>query len=387
MAGYIINLDNKKSLINYITNGVYSTKIRIPQDNIWRSQHEGTFADYITMNPGDNIFFFIKRKIYGIGELVNVGDDCKYLNFPGANLPKQYEYQEIREELLWDEGLEDSSQRWVCLFKPSPHFFKQGIDMDDVLSSNPSKFRMLRAFWKLSFIKIDDEENKALINVILRFNQKSKGNNNIISSLYANTHKQIRNKVEKDNSYKFNIKDILLACLEKDKIRHEMAIEAALLFQLSNQHEKVTRIFGKWDYLSHQVVASPFKPIDYMDKMDVFGYSFIQGFDYTRSKFLLIEIKKDSGSKEDIEQIMKYIDWVKEEYAFGDYSMINAFLVAYDYSNEVISHGKEVGVRKYTIGRRPAYTKEWSNLKFVEYRFNRNENALNFYLIDEKSKL
>ena len=35
--------------------------------------------------------------------------------------------------------------------------------MDDVLASNPSQFRMLRAFWKLSFIKIDDDENQALI--------------------------------------------------------------------------------------------------------------------------------------------------------------------------------------------------------------------------------
>lgn len=26
--------------------------------------------------------------------------------------------------------------------------------------------------------------------------------------------------------------------------------------------------FGTWDYVSHQVAASPFKPIDYMDKND-----------------------------------------------------------------------------------------------------------------------
>ena len=40
--------------------------------------------------------------------------------------------------------------------------------MDDVLSYKPNSFRMLRAFWKLSFVKIDDEENKALKDIILK---------------------------------------------------------------------------------------------------------------------------------------------------------------------------------------------------------------------------
>jgi hypothetical protein len=145
----------------------------------------------------------------------------------------------------------------------------------------------------------------------MRFNQGDNNGDKILFSHYDETHSEIRNKIEADSRYNFNIQDILSSCSEGDKIRHEMAIEAAVLFQLSNQLKKSTNIFGEWDYLSHQVIASPFKPIDYMDKMDVFGYSFIQGFDYTRSKFLIIEIKKDSGLKEDIEQIMKYIDWVK----------------------------------------------------------------------------
>ncbi|WP_400246667.1 hypothetical protein AB3U99_07445 [Niallia sp. JL1B1071] len=44
--------------------------------------------------------------------------------------------------------------------------------MDDVLASNPDKFRILRAFWKVSFIKIDDEENKALRDIILKRNEE-----------------------------------------------------------------------------------------------------------------------------------------------------------------------------------------------------------------------
>ena len=54
-----------------------------------------------------------------------------------------------------------------------------------------------------------------------------------------------------------------------------MALEAGILFQLTNKYEDTVNIFGSWDYLSHQVVASPFKPIDYMDKwifLDIHSY-------------------------------------------------------------------------------------------------------------------
>jgi RecB family endonuclease NucS len=97
-----------------------------------------------------------------------------------------------------------------------------------------------------------------------------------------------------------------------------MAIEAALMEILSNEKDS---IFGSWDYISHQVVASPFKPIDYMDKMDMFGFRYIKGFE-TISKYLTIEIKKDAAKKDVIDQVMKYVDWINEEYAYGDYGMI-----------------------------------------------------------------
>ena len=34
---------------------------------------EGTLADYMSMKPGDNIYFFCKRRYYGIGELISIG--------------------------------------------------------------------------------------------------------------------------------------------------------------------------------------------------------------------------------------------------------------------------------------------------------------------------
>lgn len=57
------------------------------------------------MKPGDNIYFFIQRKIYGIGKLVEFNSDCKFLNFPEANIPKRYNYEKLKNDVLWDENL------------------------------------------------------------------------------------------------------------------------------------------------------------------------------------------------------------------------------------------------------------------------------------------
>lgn len=381
LAGYLISLDSIEAMEMYIHHGVYSTKLSAP-NNSWKIHHEGTFADYATMKPGDNIYFFIKRKIYGIGELVTVQEDCRFLNFPQANQPNPFDYDEISQSLLWDEAQHSVNQRWVCVFRPRPAFFTEGIDMDDVLASNPSHFRMIRAFWKVSFIKLDDDENQALMDVILRNNQKIIANTTpdcVFPSDYLNFHNQLSQRIT--SAYKLTTSDLLLSCANDTYLRHEMAIEAGLLYQLANQTPSTIEIFGYWDYLSHQVVASPFKPVDYMDKIDVFGYSYIKGFNRTKSKYLVAELKKDNADLVNVDQIMKYVDWIKDEYSYGDYSMINAFLVAYDYPEEVINHARTVGERKFIIGRRPARSETWANLRLIKYRYNPTNNEIVFTIV------
>src|SRR5437899_11769314 len=122
MAGYLMSLDNLGSLQLYLRAGVYGTLLSTPKGQ-WLKHHEATFADYVTMKPGDNIYFFIDRKIYGIGELVNVTEDCKFLNFEGACLPHPADYNSVKQHLLWDEGNISADQRWVCTFQPSRYFF------------------------------------------------------------------------------------------------------------------------------------------------------------------------------------------------------------------------------------------------------------------------
>lgn len=392
MSGYIMNLNNPNALIHCFETGTYSTKVSLPKvysntngriyPAYWSNPQEGTLADYSTMKPGDNIYFFIDRKIYGIGTLKNIECECTFNNFPNSSAPIIVDYNEIQPQLLLDFQNDSPHHRWICLFEPSPYFFRNGIDMDDVLASNPSKFKMLRAFWKLSFLKIDDEENKALRDVLLKNNQDTLSNPTQVNcfNFSQNTHAQIINKLT-TNNYNLNISDTLRACSRNNNIEHEMAIEAGTLYQISRNISNSREIFGDWDYLSHQVIASPFKPIDYMDKMDIFGYRYIANYPGTISKYLVIELKRDSAKVEDIDQLLKYVDWVNQEYSFGDYSMIEAFLVAKSIDSSVIEARDTYAIRNYIIGRRPAQSSTWTNLKLVEYNFNQLTGEIDYTLI------
>lgn len=370
MAGYVMTLGNDafEALKKCFETGIYSTNLKIPQNDNWKVANEGTFADYLSMKPGDHIYFFTDKIIYGIGELINVGEDCKYLNYKDADQPHGNQGTKYANlDTLLDKSYSDCN-RVFCTFRPSPLFFQKGVEMDDALNSNPDKFRMLRAMWKVSFIKIDDEEDKALRDIILKRNEENLLKKENVFKFNIEIQKGMKHRIK--DYHRFGAYNILKCCSSEKGIRHEMAIEAALCKILSSENHP---IFGEpWDYISHQVIASPFKPIDYMDKMDVFGYRYIKGYD-TISKYIIVEIKKDAATPQVIDQIMKYVDWVNVEYAHGDYSMIEAYVVASDFSDEVIEEKEKDAIRGYVKGYRPAESSLWTNLKLVKYSYKDSE--------------
>lgn len=371
MAGYIVNINNMESLIKIMEEGIYSTKFSMSSSQ-WGQHHEGTFADYLSMKEGDNIYFFHDRKIYGIGKLININDDCAFLNFPRADLPATNASFYSNDEILFIDPVEPNDYRVVCTFEPSPHFFMNGIDMDDALSSNPSAFKMLRVMWKLSFIKIDDIENKAMIDALLKLNEPHVHIGTNSFQFTDAKHLEIETKLTPAHS--LNSINILELSARGDSIGHEMAIECSVIESISKNPDSP---FGQWDYISHQVVASPFKPVDYMDKMDVFGYKYIPMYS-TLSKFLVLEIKKDVANSNVINQIMKYVDWVNKDYAYNDYGMIEAIIVAYDYTPDVLDNLENFSKRVYTKGSRPATTYTWNALKLFKYRYDDNQGLIIF---------
>ena len=134
MAGYVFAIGGGSSPLDVIQkcaeNGIYSTCM----EHLRPLSFEGTLADYMSMKPGDNIYFFCKRKYYGVGELISVGPDCKYCNFPHASAMKPVSYLDVKNELLWDIGVDSVKYRWLCTFRGSPSFFRgrdrYGRDLD-----------------------------------------------------------------------------------------------------------------------------------------------------------------------------------------------------------------------------------------------------------------
>ena len=372
MAGYIFSLgkDNPQEVLkNCIYGGYYSTNMS-PITKTSRNfiPFEGTFADYCSMKPGDNIYFFTNRKIYGIGELIRIGNDCKFVNYPSASTPIQEKYEDISTKMILNYSESNVNNRWICIFKPSPAFYCTPVDMDDVLSYKPDTFKTLRTFWKKSFTKINDEENNSLKEFILLHNQKTTD-----TYIYSSDFQE-KNKTKFENKdYLLTSRPILdFATTSDGIIKHEMALESAIILELANNRDSV---FGNWDYISHQVEASPFKPIDYMDKIDIFGYKFLSNTKII-SKFLIIENKNEEATIEVAEQISKYVDWVVKTYAYGNYEMVEAYIVAPSFSEDILKNGKSVVERKYIISSHPVENKTWNNLSFISYEYLKNKLSL-----------
>ena len=360
MAGYVFNMDSEKSIQKCFEEGYYCTAL----NKKWTSATDGTFADYLGMKEGDNIYFFSKRKIYGIGCLIK---KPTFANHPQANVPGP----PLSTKDILCSPPSKKIFRWGCVFRPSPHFFVNGVDMDDVLSSNPQAFTSLRAFWKLSFIKIDDLENQALKDIILYRNSDLATQKAPIQGIYHPL--ELSDKIKtRAQQYSLNPQKYFSLSLDKakkrkDRYRREAVLECNIMWDLSTESNVSKEIFGHWDYVSHQVIASPFKPIDYMDKMDIWGYEYIQGFK-TILKYKVCELKKGRAGEEELLQCMKYVEWIRDKYAHGDYSKIKAFLVAADFA--LPADWKNIVKRNYVSGLRDVRTPCWEDLTLVKYRYD-----------------
>ena len=382
MAGFLFAMKSMDDIEECIRSGVYSTYV----SGSWNRTTYSTLGDYFSMKPGDNIYFFNQRKIYGIGEIRSFGDEVTVIN----NYKDDSEFTtNNRNTSLLRHRTNDSGrgkvQRWVINFTPAPAFYEIGVDMDDLLDSNPPAFRILRAFSGRSFIKFDDEENAAFKAGIFQKNlstsarrvnggepQTVRCDNESTLERFTRT---LADQGETFEDRATNLRHLIALKRGKRGVRAgeipEMLVEDAIINALVRQDTDAERAFGHWDYVSHQVPASPMKPSQYMDYMDVFGYRWIQGLDEKIiDQFLIIEIKKDvSDGLNDgsavATQIMKYVDWVCQHYAGGDYAQIKAFIVAHDFHPQ---QGNRSQIqRKYITTNREQRTSEWEDVTLVTY--------------------
>lgn len=374
MAGFIFSISSNEGVDGvkkYVKNGYFSALVPKELDTSKAKQvAAGVLADYLSMRQGDNVYFLSNRKLYGVGKLVLLGSDCKYKNYLEATSLMTKENIEKEDYALVGNN---PCARWICFFKPDNVFFTKGVDMDDVLLYKPTAFKMLRAFQDRSFIKIDDEENRALKEYIYLKNR-----DDLKSGIKYDSSEHKRIEKYDLNKYKLLPVQALVKYHNRDngEADIEMLLEAALVDKLI----KNSTGEEKWDYVSHQVIASPFKPIAYIDKIDIFAYRFLDAFPQEEKpieKYMIIELKKGKGNKETLLQAMRYVDWVCNEYASGDYSLIKARVVALDYTKKIRKDKNESCVRNFISSTHPIITEKWTDLQLFTYNVD-NFGEVNF---------
>lgn len=378
MGGYVFNIskdfiDIIPELVEY---GYYSTILKNP--HIMNSSKEGTLTDFLSMNEGDSVFFFSNRKLYGYGVMKNIEkdgiSDCKFNNY--INVSKNPSIT-VPTNVLARTSTFSSANKWVCFFEPRNHFFKNGVDMDEALLSNPNAFKSLRVMQMVSFIKIDNEECSALKSILIKKNYPQLNN---VYSFDKRIHENCKLKLTEQ--HKLSAMNQMKLSINKEKKLHEMIIEAVVIEELNNKNSYLSKILGEWDYLDHQVVASPFKPIHYMDKMDIYGQKYIEKNLYDLDiiiEYLVGELKSGIATNEDVDQIMKYVDWTSTNSCAGDFNMIQAFLLCNKISKEVADYAKLNCIRQYSIYSRDSKsTKVWNKIKLIEYSYNEQMNSFTF---------
>lgn len=374
MSGYLFAFNDEDTLFEAMHKGRYSTLMKAK----WGPAHLSTLGDYMTMRPGDRVYFFSKRMVYGIGEIVALAPDAVVVeNRDSVTRRGTLGVAGPDELLILDDPAppddEDDRRvyRWVVAFQASPFMFTRGIDMDDLLTSNRSAFRSLRVFERRSFIELDDEEEVAFRTALLRRNAdvlRDPSAGGVLEHVDISEHDRIH-RILQSGDRKPKTGELVATFRKRDgSVSSEAALELALIRQLwTERDQSTTAVFGDWDYISHQVAASPAKSVQYMDRMDVFGYRWLDPNDRIIERYFVVELKKDTVRGEDLQQLMKYVDWVKEEYANGDYSLISAFLVGHDVDDASVRAALPTAERHSLHGYRPPVPSIWLDVTLVRY--------------------
>lgn len=353
-------LAKQYALNNCILNGTYSAKTSDKG-----SAFIGTLADYLGMKEGEDIFFFTERKIYGIGKLISVADvDCRF----------SISSVDSEKEPLTEERNSDI-HKFTCTFEPAPYFFKEGVDMDEVLTFSPEKIKSLRFFSNMTFVKLDDIESDAIKNVIARKNEKylNESAKEEHFDYSEDVHGKMAEKLKKDpDAYLLSVFDHI-QYKNNGNVTSEYYIEGAIMDLLRDGYESES--LGKWDFIGRQYPASPPKPSVYKETMDLFGYRYVPGFPNAISKYLVIELKVGTINKDHVQQTMKYVDWISREYAKGDYSMIEAYTIGYDKEEDIEEKISDIIERNYIIEGHPVENRKWQELRILSYCTLLNELA------------
>lgn len=288
-------------------------------------------AGFEAIRPGDFIFFYVKNiGVYGL---------WKATSRPFFD-----------ERDIW--GREDQLYPYRVCFDPSIREFAKPIALSDILDLR-DKGKIwtfdLGTFTKKSHQPITRDEGKELIRLLLR-------NNPIfypvkqISEPYQLGQVTLPLKLETDRRGQIRIEGYLNAwfmrCFSQGKFKSLIGEYYDCLNYVPTSFNTVMDIF-----LTH---------ITTVDSVDILH------------KFTCIELKTGTCTEEDLNQILKYENWLIRKLAGGDSEMVQSILVAFDFQDKVLEYvqkrrlveDKTVRLLQYRV------TAEQDDIELTEIEFD-----------------
>jgi hypothetical protein len=281
-------------------------------------------AGFEGIRPGDLIFFYVRNiGIYGL---------WKATSRPFLD----------KERNVW--GRKDQLYPYRVCFEPSIRYFPKPIVLSDILDLR-DKGKIwtfdLGTITKKSHQPITTEEGKELIRLLLR-------NNPIfyplaqISEPFSATQDALPLKLETDRKGQIKIEGYLNAW-----------------FMRSFAQGKLKNIIGEYhDFLNHV-------PTSFNTVMDIFltHVTSVDGVDVLH-KFTCIELKTGICTEENLNQIIKYENWLVRKLAGGDSEMVQSMLVAFDFQDKVLEY---VQKRKLI---------EEKTVRLLKYRVDKSKQSI-----------
>jgi hypothetical protein len=309
---FLISQENFKKCIDY---GVYGGTSQ-PLERI-NSEIIGSFQ---SIKPNDFVFFYVRNiGIHGLWKA------CSFPFFDiGGFLGDKYPYR-------------------IC-FEPSIRHFPRPIALSDIMDlQDKGKIWTfdLGAMRQKNHNPITADEGKELIRLLLR-------NNPVFHPV-----KKIAEPYPSNNTKL----PLSLATDNKGHLRYEGYLNA--WFMKSFVEGKLKELIGEYrDFLNYV-------PTSFNKVMDIFltHATSVDGVDVLHN-FTCVELKTGICIEEDLNQIIKYENWLVRKLASGDNEMVQSMLVGFDFQDKVLEY---VQKRKLI---------EEKTVRLLKYRVDSERNDL-----------
>lgn len=368
MRAHIINCSSEV-FEEFVSNGYIGVGIVTPVDQTRRSKMSALqtsysmIADMKSIREGDFVFIHSDQKIYGVFEAAT-----EFLEQP--DIPDHYKSDNLKIE-EWERASSFPDFPFCRQIAIKPHgnlCFVNGFDSTEVFKlKGEGKIWTIPDRWRYTDTNravrpLTMQEAKCLIEILMRENSDSED----------------RRAFNPKALSSFNKIFLVLEPLSGHReLRGEKILESWILDNATErqgnalEHRNVVDSIGKMTYYGNNI------PAFYLNFIDIFSY---YQQDDKVSKFRVIELKKGNltdasyeSEKNELRQLIDYLDWVVKTKAGGDTKKVEGILVARRFSDKYKNYVRERD--KIESGNR---------IKLIEYALFRrgNRDCLRLNLLD-----